>query len=75
MSDFQFVPWSDNPNAPKIRYDLYLLEKVGFAGELIGSILYGTTHEIRNHMSGPSVLIIALFRSFQGCSSCCSSNV
>lgn len=42
MSDFQFEPWSNNPNAPKIPYGLYLLEKLNFAGILIGSILYGT---------------------------------
>jgi len=42
MSDSQFEPWSSNPNAPKIWYDLYLAEKINFAGILIGSILYGT---------------------------------
>jgi hypothetical protein len=40
MSDEQ--SWSDNPNAPKIPYDLYFGEKARFAGLLVGSILYGT---------------------------------
>ena len=42
MSDAQTKPWSDNPNAPKIPYDLYFAEKASFAGTLIASILYGT---------------------------------
>ena len=42
MSNPQFKPWSDNPNAPKIPYALYLEERSYFAGTLIGSILYGT---------------------------------
>ena len=42
MAESQFKPWSDNPNAPKIRYDLYLWEKINFAGDLVSSILYGT---------------------------------
>ena len=41
MSDFQFEPWSDNPNAPKIWYGVYLAEKITFAGSFIESILYG----------------------------------
>jgi len=40
MSDEQ--PWSDNPNAPQIPYDLYFGEKANFAGILVGAILYGT---------------------------------
>jgi len=35
-------PWSNNPNAPKIPYPIYLEEKAYFAGTLIGSMLYGT---------------------------------
>jgi len=42
MSDSQEQPWSDNPNAPKIPYDLYFGEKATFAGILIGSMFYGT---------------------------------
>jgi len=38
MSD---QPWSTNPNAPQIPYDLYFGEKANFAGVLIGSMLYG----------------------------------
>ena len=42
MSDSQERPWSDNPNAPKIPYNLYFDEKAYFAGTFVGSILYGT---------------------------------
>ena len=35
-------PWPNNPNAPKIAYSLYALEKATFAGIFVGSILYGT---------------------------------
>ena len=41
MSDAEGQPFSDNPNAPKIPFDLYFQEKANFAGILIGSILYG----------------------------------
>jgi len=41
MSDSSPEPWSDNPNAPQIPYDLYVWEKVVFAEGLIGAILYG----------------------------------
>ena len=41
MPDSQERPWSDNPNAPKIPYDVYYAEKTWFAGTLISSILYG----------------------------------
>ena len=34
--------WSDNPNIPKVPYDLYFHEKTWFAGVLIASIFYGT---------------------------------
>jgi len=40
MSDEK--PWSNNPNAPQIPYELYFGEKANFAGILIGAILYGT---------------------------------
>ena len=42
MSDSQEKPWSDDPNAPEITYDLYFTEKAWFAGNLIASLLYGT---------------------------------
>ena len=41
MSDSQEIPWTDNPNAPKVPYYLYIEEKAYFAGILIASILYG----------------------------------
>ena len=42
MYDPREKPWSDNPNAPKIPYSLYFQEKVTFAGDFVGPILYGT---------------------------------
>ena len=42
MSDSDQKPWSDNPYAPKISYNLYLGEKAVFAGTIISSIFYGT---------------------------------
>ena len=42
MADSPSQPWTNNPNAPKITYDLYFREKATFSGVLIGSILYGT---------------------------------
>ena len=50
MYDSQQKPWSDNPNAPKIPYHLYVQEKASFAGNTIGSILYGTPH-LHVHLS------------------------
>ena len=44
MSDSQFKPWSENPNAPKIPHDLYFAEKVRIAGDFIGAMLYGTRY-------------------------------
>jgi len=41
MSDSRYKSWSNNPNAPKIPYALYLEEKAYYAGTLIGSMLYG----------------------------------
>ena len=34
-------PWSNNPNAPQIPYQIYFAEKANFAGILIGAIFYG----------------------------------
>ena len=42
MYDSQEKLWSDNPNAPKISYNLYFQEKVTFAGDFVGPILYDT---------------------------------
>ena len=42
MSNPQFKPWSDNPNAPKISHVQYIYEKVDFFGYLTAPILYGT---------------------------------
>ena len=50
MYDSQQKPWSDNPNAPKIPYHLYVEEKAGFVGYIIGTILYGMPHS-RVHLS------------------------
>ena len=41
MSESSQKPWSDNPNAPQIPYDLYVWEKAVFAEGFIGAILYG----------------------------------
>lgn len=69
MSDSQKRPWSSNPNAPKIPYDLYFREKANFAGLFIGPILYGA-HEapptgmpIHAHPTRSSILgiVIVLF--------------
>ena len=42
MSDLRFKLWSNNPNAPKIPYGVYLAEKGNLIGYLLSSILYGT---------------------------------
>jgi len=44
MSDTQTKPWSDNPNAQKISYVAYSVEKADFAGILIAAILHGTSN-------------------------------
>ena len=41
MSDTQRHPWTDNPYAPNILYNIYLAEKGTFAGHLVSSMLYG----------------------------------
>ena len=46
MSGTQQKPWSNNPNAPKIPYDLYLAEKANLAGTLIAAVLYGTSETL-----------------------------
>ena len=42
MSDSRERPWSNNPNAPRIPYNLFFTEKAYIAGSFIASILYGT---------------------------------
>ena len=42
MSSSPVKPWSHDPNAPQISYELYLSEKYNFAGTLISAMLYGT---------------------------------
>ena len=39
----ELQPWSNDPNAPDITYMTYFEEKSAFAGNLIASILYGTS--------------------------------
>ena len=53
MSDTQQKPWSDNPNAPKVPYDVYFAEKSNFAGVLIAAVFYG--------MSGTPNLHVRLY--------------
>lgn len=62
MSDSSEEPWSTDPNAPQIPYDLYFGEKATFAGTIIGGMLYGTqtytsTYLIPAHIicQGPSL--------------------
>ena len=49
MSGSQEEVWSDNPNAPKIPYYLYIAEKSRLAGVSLGPILYGTWKISRLH--------------------------
>lgn len=46
MSGSQESPWTDNPNAPKVPYYLYIEEKAYFAGILVASILYGSCQAV-----------------------------
>ena len=50
MSDFRARPWSHDPNAPKITQRLYFAEKAGFAGPLIGAVLYGALNYVRVYL-------------------------
>ena len=65
MSDPSLKPWSDNPYAPQIPYELYFAEKANFAGVLIGAILYGTpTHAFTCSCSNRSIfqgVVVVLF--------------
>ena len=45
----QQMSWTDNPNAPRVPYYLYIGEEAYFAGIIIASILYGT-HETAPHI-------------------------
>lgn len=51
------MPWSDNPNAPKIPHGQYLVEKVYLAGNFIGAIFYGTLTRAIIHPRSPRCLI------------------
>ena len=69
MSGARQNTWSDNPNAPKIPYDLYFSEKATFAGTLIASALYGTsthTHlRVRSSVFDlliPGILVVLFFQ-------------
>ena len=48
MSDTQGHTWANNPYAPKVPYEIYLREKATFAGNLVGSMLYGTRKTATN---------------------------
>ena len=59
MSDSHQKPWSDNPNAPIMPYDLYLYEKALFAGNLVNVIPYSTCRKppppsVRAHFVCPT---------------------
>jgi len=41
MSSSSQIPWSDNPNAPRISRDLYFWEKATLAGRFVSAIFYG----------------------------------
>ena len=42
MFDFLEKLWSGNPNVPQIPYDLYLVGKIYFAGNVVSTMVYGT---------------------------------
>lgn len=63
-------PWSHNPNAPQIPYFLYVAEKQGFAGDILGSILYGWPIHSSAYAHSPicrpivlGIIIILFFQS------------
>ena len=56
MSDPSETPWSTGPNAPQIPSQLYLAEKVSFAGILIGAISYGALTHTPTHSCSPCLL-------------------
>ena len=71
MSNSQGKPWSDNPNAPKISPNLYLDEKVDFAGILVASIFYGMpkpplprrpSTRVQSVRFIPGMIIVVFFR-------------
>ena len=61
MSDSQGEPWSDNPNAPRIPYQVYFREKTSFAGSLIGAILYGTPKTPYLHICLSALILFVWF--------------
>ena len=58
MSD---SPWSNNPFAPKIPYDVYFGEKTSLAGAIVGGMFYGTS----TYMP-PSLPLLTLFAVLGG---------
>lgn len=41
MSGSSEKPWSDNPRAPQIPYEVYIAERGNFVGDFIAAMLYG----------------------------------
>ena len=72
MSGPQERPFSDNPNTPRVPYDLYSEEKANFAGIVIGWILCSTHGDPHLHVRPPAltssvwlvlgVIVILLFQ-------------
>lgn len=69
MSDSREPPWSDNPNVPKIPYNMYFAEKCYFAGILLAAILYGmrcpictSAHPYLICSGFPGILIVLFFQ-------------
>ena len=70
MSDSSKKTRSNNPNAPRISYPLYLAEKDNFAGTLIGAMLYGARAHTSAYLTvltlpgrcHPGVVVILFFR-------------
>lgn len=61
--------WSNNPNAPRIRFLVYFTEKVTLAGILLGAICYGTVlptrlslHPHVDHPIDPGILVTVFFQ-------------
>lgn len=61
MAGSQEEQWANNPNAPKIPYDLYLQEKAYFAGLLVASLLYGAC---KNSSDNVRSLVLTSFGLF-----------
>ena len=61
MSNSSQKAWSDDPYAPQISYPIYLAEKTSFAGELIGTVLYGMQMYTAAHPFSPDRYIYSTF--------------